>query len=277
MKIKLPHILTVTVLTIAIVSASRAYALAGPGATAPSQSNIYAPVNNSSELQIKGGSLLNSMEGFGAGSGLGDYLVNDVNYFQRGVCEFFPEIAENSDPRVHARNLLAACSGPSGTGTMHPAYVAGASIGATKALLSPWGLFTNIIAKKIRIGGAGNDSAALPPIAPIPTTGSPIVLDLQGRGTSNNSTSGTQGISIYTGNTCSTYATIRTNTPVVQFSKLETNGTVINKADILARQVQLKSGNPARNDVLVSVDAAGHATWGKVTVVGNQLQVVPNN
>lgn len=235
MNIKLSHIALIGIFAIAIMGFSRVYALTGPQSNAPTQPEISVPVNHSEEMQTKKGGISTQIEGISAGIFFLTTLPGSTETFARGQ-----------------------------------------TVQSSNKIISPWAFFTKFhVGKgKLEIGRNADDSSLLPPIKDVNTTGSSVIIDLQGRGTANNSDSGTKAMSIYTGdsgNSCSTYTTIRTNTPGVEFKT-----TMSDRADIIAQQVQLKGGNPTRNSVLVSVDENGRATWATATVVGGQIQLVPN-
>lgn len=95
----------------------------------------------------------------------------------------------------------------------------------------------------------------------------PLTIDLAGRGTAP-SPKGRDAIELLANtNYCNTQTTIRTNTPGIQFWSTKND----NNADLIARQVQLNGGNPAKDKVLISTDAAGNATWAKVTVTNGVI------
>lgn len=235
MKLKFSYLAYAITLIVLAIGVSRVYALTGPSSSAPTQPEIAVPVNHSEEMQTKKGGITTQIEGVSAG------LI-------------FPTI------------LPAPIE----------IYAKGQTVQSSNKIISPWGFFTKFhVGKgKLEIGRNADDSSLLPPIKDVNTTGSSVIIDLQGRGTANNSDAGTKAMSIYTGdsgNSCSTYTTIRTNTPGVEFKT-----TASDRADIIAQQVQLKGGNPTRNSVLVSVDGNGRATWATATVVNGQIQLVPN-
>lgn len=95
----------------------------------------------------------------------------------------------------------------------------------------------------------------------------PLTIELAGRGTAPAST-GRDAIEFLANtNYCNTQTTIRTNTPGVQFWSTKND----NNADLIARQVQLNGGNPAKDKVLISVDSDGNATWAKVNVTNGVI------
>lgn len=98
----------------------------------------------------------------------------------------------------------------------------------------------------------------------------PLTIDLAGRGTAP-SPKGRDAIELLANtNYCNTQTTIRTNTPGIQFWSTK-NGSTGDNADLVARQVQLNGGNPAKDKVLISTDAAGNATWAKVKVTNGVI------
>lgn len=89
----------------------------------------------------------------------------------------------------------------------------------------------------------------------------PLVIDLQGRAKP------TDAIEFKTGLACP-IATRFTNDKAAAFEFRKGAGT--DRANIIARQVQLTGGNPNVKDVLIG-DANGNARWAKASVVNGQV------
>lgn len=245
MKLKFSYIAYAVILIALVIGVSRAYALTGPTGSAPSQPTMYVPVNNSPEPQTKKGSFL-SGAGFGAG---------------------FRQVSNFTTPPTYSDWALLANNG---------------GIKSENAIVSPWGFFTFGIltgtGSSVSVGSSDADSSLLPTIDQPASTGTSLKLDMVGRGTGNNSASGTTGMSILAGNnnSCTSYVTVRVNAPALKFSKTDSSDAAVDHADVIARGIQLKGGSPAKDSVLVSIDAQGRATWAKATVVGGQVQLTPN-
>jgi hypothetical protein len=249
MNIKLSYIITPVALIIAVISVSRVYALTGPQANAPIQSEISTPINNSSEIQVKKGSVTTKGD-------LGPLsLCGGVGNLNWG--DYFPENSGQSFGPAYSANQVSPC-------------IQGAAAIATGFLVSPWGFFTQIITSSVIVGSPGSQSADLPEVSePVSADPTSMKLDLIGRGTENNSISGTQAINIYT-NSCSTYTTITVDKPQITFNSSANSGT----ADLLARQVRLTAGNPQENSVLIK--ASSGSTWATLSVVNDQIELTPN-
>ncbi len=101
----------------------------------------------------------------------------------------------------------------------------------------------------------------------------PLTVDLSGRGAQGTDAS-RNAAALFSNKTniCTTNTTIvAANTPAVRFASDYRDQTT---ADILARQIRLKGGNPGENKVLVAVDNQGNATWGTLVftpVFGNEI------
>ncbi len=267
MKLKFSYIAYVVIAAALVIGVSRAYALIAPIAPAPSQSEIYTPINNSGESQTKKGPLI-SQEGFGSGTPL---WFNGTNYQTDGSVgrtgsrvDYFPEDSFK-DLSTLMRDPLNSIFTPTST------------LITARALVSPWGFFTRVISSSLIIGGT-NTVSDLPSVVPPSEDATAVKINLIGRGTASNSIEGTQAISIYTGNQCSTYTTIRV--PGSELSFVRSSGNNFEGADIIARQVRLTDGNPKPNSVLMGtvVSSGGTLTsvWGTPQVVNGQIQLVPN-
>lgn len=131
---------------------------------------------------------------------------------------------------------------------------------AEDTLVSPWSFsaktFLPGTTSQMKIGS--NSSS----LAQFTDATFPLTIELAGRGTAPAAT-GRDAIEFLADtNYCNTQTTVRTNTPGIQFWSTKND----DNADLIARQVQLNGGNPAANKVLISTDAAGNATWARVTV-----------
>lgn len=254
---KIYYTIGIVAILLAVTAGFRVYALVGPTGSAPSQSEIATPINNSSESQIKNAALI-SKEGFGAGTPwvqtstgyqvpgiLGDMIRSDI---------FFPENSGQALPvtmQEHKNHILS----PKSVIIMAPTIV------------SPWGFFTRVFSSSLIIGGTNTVSDLPSVIVPLQDNPYSVKIDLVGRGAGNNSIAGTQAISIYA-NMCSTYTTIRVPSPEISF--IGSSGNYFDPVDMLARQVRLTGGNPKPNSVLTGT------TWSTVQVVNGQIQLIPN-
>lgn len=136
---------------------------------------------------------------------------------------------------------------------------------AEDTLVSPWSFsiktFLPGTESQMKIGSNSSD------LTQFTDATFPLTIDLAGRGTAP-SPKGRDAIELLANtNYCNTQTTIRTNTPGVQFWSRKND----NNADLIARQVQLNGGNPAKDKVLISVDSDGNATWAKVNVTNGVI------
>jgi hypothetical protein len=173
---------------------------------------------------------------------------------------------------------------------------------ADRFIISPNGFFTHLVLpssnSQLRLGGPGSsitgsvstaDNTLFGYIFPrlntnvktiLDTNRAPLTIDLAGRGTQGSPAS-RDALAVMNKklNVCGSNTAVVTDASGVSFrsdynSSLAQNPN--NYADILARQVRLKGGNPGPNKVLVAVDNQGNATWG--TLVFNpvyQIEGVP--
>lgn len=263
MKLKFSYIAYTVVAIALVIGVSRAYALTGPRGSAPAQSDISTPINNSAEVQIKKGALI-TLSSFGHLAGT-DFGI---------IPEWFPEDT-GTQVDVLRKNMLS----------LMQAHKPGTIVDSeTGLILAPWLFATKILTHNIIVGGSSNQTDELPSVAPLaalPVTVADdgfLKVDLVSRGVANNSVEGTQAISIYTGNMCKNYTTITVDAPM-----LELNSTLPGQplADMIARQVRLTDSFPHRDSVLSYTDATytepmGGTIWTTIQVVNGQLQLVPN-
>ncbi len=140
-------------------------------------------------------------------------------------------------------------------------------IGETN-VVSPWVFFSNMSlpgkSSQLKIGSAGVN-LQLPPVQPFSNDQTtPLIVDLQGRGSAVNDAQGREIMDLMVGTAA--HATIKTNTSAVQLSSTRnSNG----KSDIIARQIQLTEPNAGALKVLVATDTEGNAVWGTMEVVTN--------
>lgn len=245
MKLKFSYLTYAIILIALVIGVSRVYALTGPASTAPTQSEIPTPVNNSGEVQIKKGSVTTKGD-LGSSSYCGS--IGNFAWY-----DLFPENSNQDARSVASSNPVSTC-------------IQGGAAIATGFLVSPWGFFTQIITSSVIVGDSSSQSGNLPAVSE-PQSADPtsMKLDLVGRGTANNSVEGTQAISIYSGNLCSTYTTITVNGPAIGFNSSANSGT----ADVLARQVRLTAGNPKPDSVFTG-------TWATLKVENGQIVATPN-
>lgn len=270
MKLKFSYIAYTVIAIALVIGVSRAYALTGPRGSAPSQSEIFTPINNSSELQIKKGALTTTGAfGYVSPGGVVGFWPD---WFPESSGNFNDIVIENGlsiIPRMTPGSIII---GPKGDGGL---------------VLAPWLFTTKMITHNITVGGSGNQDEEIPEVGPLtslPGTAFDdgfLKVDLSSRGTSNNSIEGTQAIRIYTNNTggmCSSYTTIKVDAPMLE---LKTGNTNQSMADMIARQVRLTDNYPHRDSVLSYSPATyneplGGTIWATIQVVNGQLQLVPN-
>ncbi len=94
----------------------------------------------------------------------------------------------------------------------------------------------------------------------------PLTIDLLGRGVKETPAS-RDALAVISGGLCSQPTAIVTTASGVSFksdyNKVLTDSNLKSDyADVLARQLRLKGGNPGKDKVLVAVDSLGNATWG---------------
>lgn len=139
---------------------------------------------------------------------------------------------------------------------------------AEDTLVSPWSFsaktFLPGLNSQMKIGSSSSS------LTQFTDATFPLTIELAGRGTAP-SPKGRDAIEFLADtNYCNTQTTVRTNTPGVQFWSTK-NGSTGDNADLIARQVQLNGGNPGKDKVLISVDAAGNATWAEVKVTNGVI------
>jgi hypothetical protein len=98
------------------------------------------------------------------------------------------------------------------------------------------------------------------------TNRAPLTIDLLGRGAKGTPAS-RDALAVISGGLCSQPTAIVTTASGVSFksdyNKVLTDSNLKSDyADVLARQLRLKGGNPGKDKVLVAVDSLGNATWG---------------
>lgn len=156
------------------------------------------------------------------------------------------------------------------SGIAHPFALSGAAAAgwviAEDKIISPWSFSTKTFlpgnTSQMKIGSASDTSD------PFTDATFPLTIDLVGRGTSPDP-KGRDAIEFLADtNFCNTKTTVVTNTPTVQFWSTKND----DNADLIARQIQLNAGNPAKDKVLISTDTDGNATWASVRVRNGAIE-----